>query len=141
MAFAHARVVHRDLKPENIMIGSFGEVLVVDWGLTRCLVSSGRISRCIQQTWWRRIALARMRIKRGWAALRGRLAIWHQSKRMGEPGVGTATDVYALGAILYEVLSGHPPVEALRKRFSRRSRRCVQPLFFPGRRRGEQNPR
>ena len=111
IAFAHARgVIHRDLKPANIMVGEFGEVLVMDWGLAKRLGTHDAHSD--------RVALA----PRGddpdspLATLDGTVvgtpAYMPPEQAAGQIAkVGKASDVYALGAILYEVLAGAPPFE------------------------------
>jgi serine/threonine protein kinase len=116
IAFAHSKgVVHRDLKPDNIMLGEFGETMVMDWGLAKPLGQSANADL-------------------GKASVRTMV----QSLRSDEPGaigtlegaaigtpkymspeqadgrshvVDSRTDVYALGAILYSILTLQPPVD------------------------------
>jgi serine/threonine-protein kinase len=100
VAYAHRRgIVHCDLKPENVMVGRWGEVLVLDWGLARAAAWGGMPSA----------DLAPLSRARGGGAV-GTPAFMAPEQALG-PSVqlGPWTDVYALGTILYAILAGRPP--------------------------------
>ncbi len=94
MAFAHSRgILHRDLKPENVMLGDFGEVLLMDWGLALILL--------VGQT----SCAAGAAISMG-----GTPAYMAPEMVLGPPeAIGTHSDVYLLGAILFEIVTGLRP--------------------------------
>lgn len=107
VAYAHSRgVVHRDLKPANVMVGRFGEVFLLDWGLAKVFnqghsedlpaVVTKRSSEDSTATQFGRVL--------------GTPAFMPPEQARGElDRVGTASDVYALGAILYTTLCGRAP--------------------------------
>ena len=104
VAFAHDRgVLHRDLKPENVMVGSFGEVLVMDWGLAKVLAGGGEPEAPE--------ALLRdggSSIHTGHGAVLGTPGYMAPEQERGEiDRLDARTDVYALGALLRFLLS--PP--------------------------------
>jgi serine/threonine protein kinase len=103
VAFAHARgVVHRDLKPDNIMIGAFGEVLVMDWGVAQL----NEIGDCKLQ-----IANCRGQIADSdgqLSAVVGTRAYMPPEQARGE-AVDARADVFALGGILHFLLTGAAP--------------------------------
>jgi len=105
IAYAHGRrVVHRDLKPANVVVGSFGETVVVDWGLARELDASsadpGRESAD-------RAAEAEASETVTGTVL-GTPHYMPPEQARGLP-VDERADVYALGAMLYFLLTGAPP--------------------------------
>jgi serine/threonine protein kinase/formylglycine-generating enzyme required for sulfatase activity len=113
MAFAHSRnVIHRDLKPRNIMLGAFGEVMVLDWGLAK-VVGSGYVPHD-------RVREAPSpesdgdihRTMDGYAV--GTPAYMSPEQAQGSSStlvVDQRCDIYALGVILYEIVSGVSPYQ------------------------------
>ncbi len=92
VAYAHSLgAIHRDLKPANVMVGAFGEVLVLDWGLVKVGSGEGDLGQSPQCT------------QAG--SVIGTPAYMAPEQARGEE-VGPAADVYALGAVLYFLLTG-----------------------------------
>ena len=109
--YAHVRgVVHRDLKPENIMVGDFGEVLVMDWGLAKV---SGRAE---PDSVGGGDVIESSRLRSGVetvdGTIQGTLAYMSPEQARGwQDEIDERTDVYGLGAILYEMLTFRAPYE------------------------------
>jgi serine/threonine-protein kinase len=117
LAYAHSQgVIHRDLKPSNIMVGAFGEVQVMDWGLAKVLRRADRgegtgseADRMSEQTASTTLAPSSSEETRSGAVL-GTLAYMAPEQARGEVGqLDERCDVFGLGAILCVVLTGQPP--------------------------------
>ena len=91
LEYAHRHgVIHRDIKPENLMLTSDGSTLVADFGIARAL--AGADDRLTET---------------GLAV--GTPAYMSPEQAAGDKGLDARTDVYSLGAVLYEMLAGEPP--------------------------------
>ncbi|HEY3592232.1 MAG TPA: SUMF1/EgtB/PvdO family nonheme iron enzyme [Polyangiaceae bacterium] len=125
VAFAHARgVLHRDLKPQNIMLGEFGEVYVMDWGLFKLGLTSEPQNAPISERspisasdGEELVGLERREsyLRRTMAdvpngSFAGTLPYMSPEQAAGS-WLDARSDVYALGAVLFEILSGFAPVE------------------------------
>ena len=112
VAFAHSRgVVHRDLKPDNIMLGEFGEVFVMDWGLAKRVRGDGREldTSLLASTAVADLSGDGFKTLSGQVKGTPRYMAPEQAEGRVED-IDERTDIYALGAILYAILTLHPPI-------------------------------
>jgi serine/threonine-protein kinase len=112
VAFAHEhRVLHRDLKPGNVMVGRFGEVQVMDWGLAKVKILAETKPDDSRTEPGSEVQTRRSR--EGAALTEGALGTWAYMPPEQANGevewVDERSDVFALGGILCAILTGHPP--------------------------------
>jgi len=127
--YAHSRgVLHRDLKPGNIMLGKYGETLVVDWGLARIGVKHEKLAGDDEVTIVPMLGDGSSETRIG--SVVGSIAYMSPEQASGKLNLlGPASDIYSLGATLYCILTGHPPLDtASPDEMIRR----VQEGVFPG---------
>ena len=112
VAFAHAHgVIHRDLKPQNIMIGSFGEVLVLDWGVAKILKApvSSEADTLILPPAEQSTSL----VDTSHGTVIGTRDYMSPEQARGEiKQLDQRSDIYSLGAVLYFLLTNRAPAEA-----------------------------
>jgi serine/threonine protein kinase/tetratricopeptide (TPR) repeat protein len=125
VAYAHSRgVIHRDLKGQNVVLGDYGEVMVVDWGLAKVVgeaepVPVGAIEAAGTPTPGRADDAPSTRTIEG--EVLGTPSTMAPEQAQGRTDlIEPRTDIYGLGAILYQILTGEPPFggsveEVLRK--------------------------
>jgi tetratricopeptide (TPR) repeat protein len=111
VAYAHSRgVIHRDLKPTNIMLGKFGETLVVDWGLAKVVGRPEPAPAGGEGTLVPESGSGSGETALGSAV--GTPAYMSPEQAAGRWDViDHRTDVYGLGAVLYTLLTGKPPLD------------------------------
>ena len=112
VAYAHSRgVLHRDIKPDNIMLGSYGEALLLDWGLAKLVDRPDFSSSTAGRSADRVSSGCSTHTQAG--TILGSLAYMPPELATGDcDAIDDRTDVYLLGATLYEILSGRPPRDA-----------------------------
>lgn len=109
IAYSHSRgVIHRDIKPENIMIGEFGETVVLDWGLAKVKGEEDTTAGELREE------LNLLKVENIGMTIKGKAigtpAYMSPEQARGDiAAIDERSDIYSLGAVLYEILTGFPP--------------------------------
>jgi serine/threonine-protein kinase len=107
LAYAHSRgVLHRDIKPDNVLVGAYGEVLVLDWGLAKVWHEADTPDG--DEDHEEADGDPGMT---GEGKLQGTVMYMSPEQVRRDPGISFASDIYSLGALLYETLTGTTPFQ------------------------------
>jgi serine/threonine protein kinase len=103
ITYAHARgVVHRDLKPSNVMVGPYGETVVLDWGLAKRREQADAVSAAATPELGPDLTQVGVAL--------GTPSYMSPEQARGDlAAIGERSDIFGLGAMLYELLTGRPP--------------------------------
>jgi len=108
LSYAHVHgVAHRDIKPENILVGPYGEVLLLDWGLAKVWKKDGGSVDEDQHD--EKVMTDADKTMTGFGKLQGTLCYMSPEQIKRDPAITFSTDTYSLGSVLYELLTGKPP--------------------------------
>ena len=106
---AHSHgVIHRDIKPENVLVGPYGEVLLLDWGLAKVWNKAGQQSSFETEVPDHPIEDPTMT---GHQKLQGTLFYMSPEQIERDPEIDFRTDLYSIGVVLYEALTGQTPTQ------------------------------
>ncbi len=114
LRYAHShRVIHRDIKPENILVGPYGEVLLMDWGLAKVWTEDGKDEEPSEAH-----SEADPEVKdepvtslTGAGKLEGTIAYMSPEQIRRDPDIDYRTDLYSMGVVLYEILARRTPFD------------------------------
>lgn len=110
LEYAHRhRVIHRDIKPENILVGPFGEVLLLDWGLAKVWNPDGSSVEEADKS--ETISNEKVSSITDSEKLQGTITYMSPEQIRRDPNIDFRTDIFSLGVVLYEILAGQAPAK------------------------------
>ncbi len=109
LEYAHTHgVIHRDVKPENILVGPFGEILLLDWGLAKVRSENSEASEIDDID---PAAAPKKLSMTGFQKLQGTICYMSPEQVLRAPDIDGRTDIYSLGVLLYEAITGDTPAQ------------------------------